>query len=296
MKNLKLFVLLLAVTFTAACSLNPFNRFKQTESGISYRFHINTDDGASPEVGKLVSLELVYRDSKDTVLMDTRNLGTPFILQFIESEYSGDIFEAIGMMTVGDSATFKLDAEQFFTLTAKMPSMPETIEPGSQLTFDIKLLNVMTEEEYMVEMERMAEEQRLKQEELGRAEPGLLENFLKENNIVATPRPSGLIYIEQTKGTGAGVTSGQTVSVHYEGRLLDGTVFDSSRERGTPIEFQIGVGQVIPGWDEGISLMRAGGKAQLIIPSHLAYGPQGAGDVIPPYSTLIFDVELIEVR
>ncbi|HSV87036.1 MAG TPA: FKBP-type peptidyl-prolyl cis-trans isomerase [Bacteroidales bacterium] len=293
---MKLFVLLLVVTISAACSLNPFNRFKKTESGISYRFHVNTDDGAKPEVGKLVSLELVYRDSKDTVLMDTRNTNMPFILEFIESEYPGDIFEAIGMMTVGDSATFKIDAEQFFTHTAKMPSLPETIEAGSQLTFDIKLLNVMTEEEYMVEMERLAEEQRLKNEEIAKAEPGILETYLKENNITATPRTSGLIYIEKIRGTGAKAAPGATVSVHYEGRLLDGTVFDSSRERGVPIEFQLGVGQVIPGWDEGISLMYVGGIAQLIVPSHLAYGGQGAGDVIPPYSTLIFDVELIEVK
>jgi len=296
MKKLNFAVLLLVVTFSAACSLNPFNRFKQTESGISYRFHINTDDGAKPEVGKLVSLDLVYRDSKDTVLMDTRAMGMPFVLEFIESEYAGDIFEAIGMMTVGDSATFKIDAEKFFTLTAKVPSMPETIEKGSLLTFDIKLNNVMTHEEHMAEMERLAEEERIKNEERAKAEPGILENYLKEKNITATPRPSGLIYIEQTKGTGAKATPGQTVSVHYEGRLLDGTVFDSSRERAVPLEFQIGVGQVIPGWDEGISLMQVGGKAMLIIPSHLAYGGQGAGDAIPPYSTLVFEVELIEVK
>ena len=85
---------------------------------------------------------------------------------------------------------------------------------------------------------------------------------------------------------------GDRVAVHYEGSLLDGTVFDSSVQRGEPIEFLLGVGQVIPGWDEGIQLLRVGDKARLLIPSELAYGSRGAGGVIPPNAALLFDVSL----
>jgi len=107
---------------------------------------------------------------------------------------------------------------------------------------------------------------------------------------------SGLEYIEVEEGTGAQAEAGKTVSVHYTGKLQDGKVFDSSVSRGEPISFRLGVGQVIKGWDEGIALMKVGGKAQLVIPSALGYGERGAGGVIPPNATLVFDVELVAVK
>ena len=87
---------------------------------------------------------------------------------------------------------------------------------------------------------------------------------------------------------------GSTVKVHYTGKLTDGTVFDSSVERGEPIEFKVGMGQVIPAWDQGICQLKKGQKAILTCPPHLAYGSQGAGDAIPPDSTLIFEVEVVD--
>jgi len=107
---------------------------------------------------------------------------------------------------------------------------------------------------------------------------------------------SGLRYQIIQKGTGAKAEKGQTVSVHYKGQLSDGTVFDSSYKRNEPIDFPLGVGQVIPGWDEGIGLLKVGDKARLVIPSHLGYGSAGAGGVIPPDATLVFDVELMAVK
>jgi len=107
---------------------------------------------------------------------------------------------------------------------------------------------------------------------------------------------SGLRYQILQKGTGKQATKGAGVSVHYKGQLLDGTVFDSSYKRKEPIEFNVGIGQVIAGWDEGIQLLKVGDKARFVIPSNLAYGAAGAGGVIPPNATLIFDVELMGVK
>ncbi|SHH23133.1 peptidylprolyl isomerase [Flavobacterium defluvii] len=107
---------------------------------------------------------------------------------------------------------------------------------------------------------------------------------------------SGLRYKMIQKGEGKKAEAGKTVSVHYEGSLENGKVFDSSYPRKKPIEFKLGIGQVIEGWDEGIALLQVGDKARFVIPSDLAYGPSGAGGVIPPHATLIFDVELMDVK
>ena len=107
---------------------------------------------------------------------------------------------------------------------------------------------------------------------------------------------SGLRYQILQKGSGSKAEKGKTVSVHYKGQLADGTVFDSSYKRNEPIDFPLGVGQVIAGWDEGIGLLSIGDNARFVIPSHLGYGSAGAGGVIPPDATLVFDVELMDVK
>ncbi|WP_028282856.1 peptidylprolyl isomerase [Olleya marilimosa] len=107
---------------------------------------------------------------------------------------------------------------------------------------------------------------------------------------------SGLRYQIIQKGNGKKAEKGNQVSVHYKGQLADGTVFDSSYKRNQPLDFQVGVGQVISGWDEGIQLLQVGDKARFVIPSDLGYGSRGAGGVIPPDAVLVFDVELVDVK
>ena len=131
---------------------------------------------------------------------------------------------------------------------------------------------------------RLQEEQNKAEAELEKVAAG----FDKTN--------SGLRYKILKKGSGKKAQKGNTVSVHYEGSLTNGQVFDSSYKRNQPIDFQLGIGQVIPGWDEGISLLKVGDKARFVIPSELGYGSAGAGGVIPPNANLIFDVELMETK
>jgi FKBP-type peptidyl-prolyl cis-trans isomerase len=118
----------------------------------------------------------------------------------------------------------------------------------------------------------------------------------KGSNAGETVTASGLKYVDQAVGTGDVAVAGKTVSVHYTGWLENGKKFDSSVDRGQPFSFPLGAGRVIKGWDEGVQGMKIGGKRKLTVPSDLGYGSRGAGGVIPPNATLIFDVELLGVQ
>jgi len=133
-----------------------------------------------------------------------------------------------------------------------------------------------------------------KKEDLQQKEIDDRNKYLTENNITVTPTASGLYYIEITEGTGIMPVTGNLVKVHYKASFLNGEVFDSSYERDEPFFFELGKFAVIDGWEEGIRLMKQGGKALLIVPSDLAYGASGY-DEIPEYSTLLFEIELLQV-
>ncbi len=294
MRTFKLLTWVLVFGFISACSGNDDRGFSEADSGLKYKFHEKSGNEKA-ELNLILSMDMIYR-LKDSVIFDSRSSGMPMYLELSAPQYPGDIYEGLAMLAIGDSATFIIDAEQFFLETVGVPELPLFIKSGDKMYFDVKLNNVMDEEGFMMEQERLAEEQMLQNEQRALDEDDILDQFLLDENITIQPLASGLYYIEKEKGNGPKVQEGQTVSVHYEGRLLDGTVFDSSYERDAPLDFVVGAGQVIPGWDQGISMMHVGGKATLVIPSRLGYGERGAGQAIPPYSTLVFEVELVDVQ
>lgn len=289
MKYLKTLALSSIILLTViSCKKNPYPGYDKTDNGLYYKFHISSESKEKPKFGDFLTVDMVYRTETDSIIYDSRMRPVPVLLPLDSSLYKGDILEGLGMLSLGDSATFIQPADSFFKYFVRIP-VPEGIKAGSMLYFDIKLNKFQSQESYYMELQKEMESQKANEEVV-------LQQYIKDKNITVAPDSLGLYYIETKAGKGANPTAGSVVSVHYTGMLLNGQVFDSSIERQKPIEFTLGKGEVIRGWDEGISKMKKGGKATLVIPSHLAYGENGRQPVIPPFSTLVFEVELIDFK
>jgi FKBP-type peptidyl-prolyl cis-trans isomerase len=180
-----------------------------------------------------------------------------------------------------------------FGSVVKGQDVVDAVEQGDTMTIEIIREGDAAKDWNAVEAFRTFEGARAKREA---EEKKKQKEILDKVSAGYDETESGLRYKIIQEGDGKQATKGAMVSVHYKGQLLDGTVFDSSYKRKQPIDFAVGVGQVIPGWDEGIQLLKVGDKARFVIPSDLAYGARGAGGVIPPNATLIFDVELMNVK
>lgn len=229
-----------------------------TASGLKYSI-IQKGNGKQPAVGDKVEVHYVGKLTNDTVFDSSRQRGTPFTFKLGQHEVIPGWDEGVALLHEGDVAIFTLPAELGYGAQSvgKIPA-------NSTLIFEVELLQVIE---------------------------ALRPWDVKGKDTLTTE--SGLKYIVLNEGTGEHPQKGDMVKVHYSGFLEDGKMFDSSVERGTPFAFPLGKGYVIKGWDEGIALLKKGGKAKLIIPYQLGYGENGNPPVIPPSATLIFDVELV---
>lgn len=235
-----------------------------TSSGLQY-VTIEEGDGPSPQPGEVVAVH--YRGTLEdgTEFDNSYDRGEPITFPLGQGVVIPGWEEGIALMKVGEKAKLIIPPE----LAYGDQGAGEVIPPNAVLIFEVELVSIL---------------------------PGSPEapTDVKESDYVTTE--SGLKYYDLEVGEGATPQQGQQVRVHYTGWLEDGTKFDSSLDRGQPFTFVLGAGRVIPGWDEGLATMQVGGKRQLVLPSELAYGEKGAGSVIPPNATLIFEVELLDVQ
>ena len=257
---------------------------KTTPNGLKYKYFVDKP-GPTAQIGEIITVDMILKTDKDSVLRNTFKEGTPVTAMVQKPPYKASLEEALTMLSVGDSAFFLLNADSLFEKSIKQP-LPPFITKGSNLKFILKAKKISTQEEIKKEHE-MSQQKQIDQDEV------LIKEYIAKNNLQAQRTSSGLYYVVKEKGAGQQAKQGDTVQVHYIGKLLDGKEFDSSVQRGVPFEFQLGRGMVIRGWDEGIALMNVGEKGMLLIPSALGYGARGAGAAIPPNAVLVFDVELV---
>ncbi len=272
-------------------------KMKKTANGLEY--NIIRHDESSRKIMKddFVILNLSYgvmRNNADSLIFESATAAADgkMVLQITESEYPGDILEGIGMLSLNDSARFSVIADSFFIKTVRVDKIPPFVKSGEKIFFNIGVHEVLSIEEMQQKQAEVLAKQEEEMKSITEKQIMEIKEYFVKNGYNAEPNEKGMFIVQTQPGTGEKPQNGKSVKVHYTGRLLNGTVFDSSVERGEPFSFQLGVGQVIKGWDLGIAELMPGEKAILGIPSALAYGARGVGS-IPANSPLIFEVELI---
>ncbi|RLD39945.1 MAG: FKBP-type peptidyl-prolyl cis-trans isomerase [Bacteroidetes bacterium] len=286
MKKTILFTLMLAVIslFTVSCQTGSSDGFSETESGLFYNFAERSDNTETPNEGDFVTINMTY-GTADSVMFNSADLPQKMEIPVVATVHQADLYEGLKLMHIGDSAIFKCNADSVFIKLFRIPKAPPGLDSLDFIYFNVKMLDIKTEAEMQAAMEA--------ETEMARNEETVKRNtYLDEHYPNAEPSATGLYYVQTKKGSGSKPEVGKKVKVHYTGTFLDGTKFDSSVDRGQPFEFPLGKSQVIKGWDEGIANMQKGEKGILIVPSELAYGPGRRG--IPPFSTLVFEVELVD--
>jgi len=293
----------------AMLGLTACQKFQEGGGGMQYKI-IKDNGQAKIQEGDFISVGAIIKTEGDSLLMSTYESGQPTYMAAQKPMYPGDIMSALLMLGSGDSAVFKFNID---SMVAKGIPKPEGIS-GSHLVYTFKINHVIPKGELADSVFHGQVEEYIaaEQEKVKNSEAGIIEKYIKDEKLATKTTASGLQYVIETEGKGAVAKVGDTVEVNYTGRFINGSqkVFDTSieavakKEGGNvynpqrpyePIKIPVGLGAVIPGWDEGMQLLPEGSKAKLIVPSQLAYGEQGAMGAIAPYTPLMFEIEVIKV-
>jgi FKBP-type peptidyl-prolyl cis-trans isomerase FkpA len=296
-----LIILALASLGLASCN----GGFKQADGGLLYE--INTDKGGPTiQTGDFISANLVIKNDGDSILMSTYDQGHPVQTVIPKSQFTGDIFSGLTLLSEGDSATIKVNADSMFKKQPKPPGFK-----GKYLIYVIKVNKVIAKGKLSDQVfnGRIEAFEKTQSDALKKAEPGIIKKYIADNKLKVTTTADSLNYIITTPGTGPTPAVGDTMVVNYTGKFLtNGKTFDTSikdeavkakmpmdpSRKYVPIHIPVGEKRVIAGWDEGLMLLNKGAKATLIIPSSIAYGERGMS-IIGPYTPIMFDIEVVDI-
>lgn len=286
----KIWIILIVLAFYA-CGQKGF----KTDSGVEVTY-IEKGAGEAPIQDSILVMYINIQVEGGEVLTTT-SPNRPMAVACDKELKAGDLQDVVMKLVIGDSVMFKTTVKNLFEETYQSP-VPHNLDTAGVVVINLKLQDQMSQEGYRAYVMELRQKEMEKMEammdEKLKSDGDSIDAILKEQGISAITSETGLRYVITEEGTGAQAEAGDQVTVNYEGRLLDGQVFDSNSDGS--FNFPLGAGRVIKGWDEGIAYLKEGGKATLYTPSPLGYGGQAAGPKIKPYSILVFDVELVKVE
>lgn len=283
------FVMIMAFIAIIATSCNNnakypgFVQYKETD--LFYKLFANNTDTTVAHIGDMMSVFMTYRTMDDSVFGQAQS--EPYQIPMVENTYEGDVFDALSMLHPGDSATFIMNTDSFFIKTFGAPR-PEFLDSGSTFYLDVHLVDVKSKEQ----MEKEAQEQAV---QMQANENHLITQYLTENNISIDPDDLGLYMIEGKKGKGAKVEVGKFIDVDIIATALAGDKFIDTYVEGKPYTLEVGTAQLGMGFEQAILKMREGGKLTLLAPSSQAFGERGIQGYIPPYSPIVYEIEVLKV-
>ena len=282
LKIVGLFVILLSFS----CSSDKFPGFKKGENDVYYKVHHRGNDTTHPQLDEFVVVEMDY-GLEDSVLFSSKNLDKPLRFIMIEPMFPGDVYEGLKLMSIGDSMSFAVVADSFYIKTAKFKNVPDFVVPGSPMYYHVKLTNILSEEEFKLELEK-------ERDSLKNLEKETLAKYVAKNNITVQPEQSGLYFIPIEPGKGKKPDTGDMCQVVMEVKQIDGKLLFSNLDT-RPMDVEFGKNFDTKGFMEGLSMLRVGGKAHLIVPSQIGVGESGR-ELVPPFTTILYELELQKIK
>lgn len=307
-KTFQLFFLSVAsVAFITSCNHSSGSFETDSKTGVTYRFIKHDDNGTKGTDSDYAKAVLSYsektKDGKDSILFDSRKRGdsTGAIQLALKKTFDGSLEQGILMMSPGDSAEFQINADSLYLKTFHAPAdrLPPGVH-GSTYTFHIKLVSFTTKKEMMDEMNKQRQQYMQKMMARKSMESASITAYLQANHYEnVKPTADSIYFLERGKAKGRQIKDGDSIEVAYTGMLLDGTVFDQSGKGADHGNFKLvysPTAGVIQGWIKVLGTMHEGEKVKVLLPSAMAYGPRGAGQMIAPFTPLLFDIEVIKVK
>ena len=279
--NSWIWILVAVILCLTAVSCRKYRGFKR-HSGVYYQFHELNEGDEQPKTGDFVVVNMALRVGDSVLSPMTQNN------MLMDDLYKGDIYTALRMMHLGDSATFIFDGRKFYEDFLGMGEYPYGKKP---IYVDVKLLRIMSKQN----LERAEELYEARKEQIRHLEDSLINNYVDKNHI--TNKIAGVYCEYANVGNGEKPVQGQSVEILYRAWKLDNTMFDQCVDPANPRVFELGMGQVARGLDIMVSEMREGDKMTMVFPSSLAFGDKGSLEFdLPPYTPVVYEVELLRVH
>lgn len=279
---------MLVLVLSGCSNPSPMPGYSCSSTGVYYKLHRFGENNKKPHNGDYITCDLVYQTIDDSVFFSARRK-----IKITPSTYPGSVDECFSMIREGDSASFVLNADNFFNKTLQT-SLPGFIPPKGYIKISIALRKIQSKDDFNREKKEFLSWIK----DFGEYEQTVLKNYIEKEQISVNPSHSGIYKILINEGNEKNVHNRDTIEVQFEGRFLNGKIFDSTWKRQQAFEFVFGdEWQVVKGLEEAIATMHEGERSIFIMPSELAFGRQGSSTgIIPPFTSVIFEVELINIK